>query len=50
MTAGAATYNSYGAYMQQTSAPIAASCAVTTLSNGGVAVDCIANQLVIFGN
>jgi len=50
MTAGAGTYNSFGVYMQQTSAPTAASCAVTTLSNSGTAVDCIANQLVIFGN
>lgn len=50
MTAGAAAYGSFGVYMQQTSAPTAASCAVTTLSNAGAAVDCIANQLVIFGN
>lgn len=50
MTAGAATYNSFGVYMQQTSAPTASSCAVTTLSNAGTAQDCIANQLVIFGN
>lgn len=50
MTAGASTYNSFGVYMQQTSAPLAASCAVTTLSNGGTAVDCIANHLHIFGN
>lgn len=50
MTAGAAAYGSFGVYMQQTSAPTAASCAVTTLSNSGTAVDCIANQLVIFGN
>lgn len=50
MTAGAGTYGSYGVYMQQTSAPTTTSCAVTTLSNGGAAVDCISNQLVIFGN
>lgn len=50
MTAGAGTYGSYGVYMQQTSAPTTASCSVTTLTNNGVAVDCISNQLVIFGN
>lgn len=50
MTAGAATYNSFGVYMQQTSAPTTSSCAVTTLSNSGTAVDCISNQLVIFGS
>ena len=50
MTAGERTYGSYGVYMQQTSAPTTSSCAVTTLANNGVAVDCISNQLVIFGN
>ncbi len=50
MTAGAATYNSYGVYMQQTAAPTTGYCDITTLSNGGTAVDCIANQLHIFGN
>lgn len=50
MTAGAGTYNSYGVYMQQTAAPTTGYCDITTLSNGGAAVDCIANQLHIFGN
>jgi hypothetical protein len=50
MTAGGASYGNYGVYMQQTSAPTTTYCAVTTLSNSGVAVDCISNQLVVFGN
>lgn len=50
MTAGAATYNSYGVYMQQNAAPATTTCSISTLSNAGTAVDCISNQLVVFGN
>jgi hypothetical protein len=50
MTAGATVYNSYGVYMNQNAAPTTTNCGIGTMSNAGVVVDCISNQLVVFGN
>lgn len=47
---GGASYGSYGVYVQQSAAPTTTTCSISTLSNTGVAVDNISNQLVVFGN
>ena len=47
MNAGAGGYGSYGLYMQQKLAPTTSTCALTTLSNAGTAVDSIQVNVTI---